>query len=400
MNDKRIEKEINSEIKRQEETINLIASENIISDDVSITLGSVLSNKYAEGYCNKRYYGGCNIVDNIEEICINRACKLFGVSFANVQPYSGSIANLAVYKALLNIGDAILGMDLSAGGHLTHGYKKSISGSEYKSYFYGLNNNGEIDYENVLQIAKKVKPKLIIAGSSTYSKKIDFLKFRKIANEVGAYLLADISHIAGLIVAGLYQNPCSFADVVTSTTHKTLRGPRGAIILSNNDLIMKKINNAVFPFLQGGPHMNTIAAKAVCFYEAMQKEFIDYQKQVVKNAYLMCEEFKKIGYKIVNGGTDTHMFTINVKEKGVSGFEAEKALEEVGIIVNRNIIFGDKNANDVGGIRIGTPSITTRGFKEKEACKIVFFIDQVLKNIKNDLKKQNIKKEVKKLLKK
>ena len=399
MRDKVIEKEINCELKRQKETINLIASENYVSKSILNAQGSIFTNKYAEGYYKKRYYAGCKFADNVEKICIDRACKLFNVSYANVQPYSGSIANLAIYKALLNIGDTVLGMSLEAGGHLTHGFQKSFSGSEYKSCFYGIDKNGYIDYDEVLKIAIKNKPKLIIAGASAYSRKIDFSKFRIIANKVGAYFMADISHIAGLVAAGLHQNPCPFADVVSTTTHKTLRGPRGAIILSNNEKIMKKINSTIFPFLQGGPHIHTIAAKAVCFYEAMQKKFINYQKQIIKNANLMCEEFKKYGYKIVSDGTDNHLFIVIVKNLGITGLEAEKALEESGITVNHNIIVGDKNFAETSGLRIGLSAITTRKIKEKNIRKIVFFIDQVLKNINNKKKKIEVKEQIKKMLK-
>lgn len=399
MKDKIIEKEINNELKRQKETINLIASENYVSKSILKTQGSVFTNKYAEGYYKKRYYSGCEFADNVEKICINRACKLFNVSYANVQPYSGSIANLAIFKALLNIGDTILGMNLEAGGHLTHGFQKSFSGNEYKSCFYGLDKNGFIDYDEVLKIAIKNKPKLIIAGASAYSRKIDFSKFKDIANKVGAYFMADISHIAGLVVAGIHQNPCQFADVVSTTTHKTLRGPRGAIILSNNEEIMRKINSSIFPFLQGGPHMHTISAKAVCFYEAMQKKFINYQKQIIKNTNLMCEEFKKYGYEIISGGTDNHLFIVSVKKLKITGLDAEKALEESGINVNHNITVGDKNFREASGIRIGLAAMTTRKIKKKDIYKIVFFIDQILKDINNKKKKKKIKEQIKKMLK-
>ena len=397
--DQKIIKEINNEINRQNICIDLIASENYVSNAILKIQGSILTNKYAEGYCNKRYYGGCKYIDNIEALCIKRACKLFNVKYANVQPYSGSIANLAIYEALLKHGDTILSMRFDAGGHLTHGYKSSISGKNYRAIFYGLDKNGFINYDEIEKIAIKEKPKLIITGASSYSRIIDFKKFKLIANKINAYLLIDMAHIAGLVAADLYPNPCDYADVVSSTTHKTLRGPRGGIILSNNKEIMDKINYSIFPGIQGGPLEHVIAAKAVAFHEAMNKKFKTYQKQVIKNAYVMCEEFKKLGYKIESNGTDTHLFVVHTINFGLTGKEAENILSQNNIIVNRNVIFNDQLSTfETSGIRIGSPAITTRGFKENEVRLIVNLIDQIFKNKNNILKLKKIKKKIKSLL--
>ena len=322
---------LNKELERQRNNIELIASENFVSKDILELQGSVLTNKYAEGYPNKRYYGGCENVDVAETLAIEYACKLFKCKYANVQPHSGSNANMAVYKALLNSGDKIMGLDLDQGGHLTHGYKVSFSGKDYVSISYGLNKNTELlDYDEIRSIAIKEKPKLIIAGASAYSRTIDFKEFRAIADEVGAYLMVDMAHIAGLVAAGLHESPIPYADVVTSTTHKTLRGPRGGIILTNNEEIIKKINKAVFPGIQGGPLMHVIAAKAECFYEALDDSFKNYQKQVINNIKAMSDVFINNGYHIVSGGTDNHLILLDVHSKlNISGAEAEDILSKI-----------------------------------------------------------------------
>jgi glycine hydroxymethyltransferase len=384
MKDKKIENLIKKEEKRQRKTINLIASENFVSQDVLVALGSVFVNKYAEGYPGKRYYGGNEIVDKIEEICKNRALKLFKLSPAkwhvNVQPYSGSPANLAIYSALVSFGKKIMGMSLEMGGHLTHGQKVSITGKLWKQVPYGVAQKTEqLNYKEILKIAKKEKPKLIIAGTTSYSRKIDFKRFRKIADAVGAYLMVDMAHIAGLVVGGVHPSPFLYADVVTITTQKTLRGPRAAIIFCKKELA-QKIDKAVFPGLQGGPHINQIAATAVCLKEAMSPAFKKYAKQVVKNAKVLAEELKKKGWKIVSGGTDTHLFLVDVWQKGISGKEASEKLEKVGIIVNKNTIpFDARKPFDPSGIRIGTPTVTTLGMKEKDMKKIAEKIDKILK---------------------
>lgn len=394
---------IEKEAKRQEEHIELIASENFVSSDVLKAQGSILTNKYAEGYPNKRYYGGCEFVDIVEIEAIERLKKLFGCNYANVQPHSGSQANASVYLALLNPGDKILGMDLNAGGHLTHGYKISSSGHYYKGVTYGVDKETElIDYDEVLKIAKAEKPQLIVAGASAYSKIIDFKKFREIADEVGAYLLVDMAHIAGLVAAGLHPSPIPYAHVVTSTTHKTLRGPRGGIILSNDLEIAKKIDKAVFPGHQGGPLMHVIAAKAVAFGEALEPEFKEYQQQVIKNAKAMSEEFIKLGYKVVSGGTDNHLFMVDVyKTLGITGLDAETLLDTVNITCNKNGVPFDPQRPKYGsGIRLGTPAMTTRGLKEKDMILVAHLIDRALKNKDNQNELSLIKKEVLQLLKK
>lgn len=394
---------IEKEARRQEEHIELIASENFVSKDVLRAQGSILTNKYAEGYPNKRYYGGCEFVDIVETEAIERLKKLFGCNYANVQPHSGSQANASVYLALLKPGDKILGMDLNAGGHLTHGYKISSSGHYYKGVTYGVDKETElIDYDEVLRIAKEEKPQLIVAGASAYSKIIDFKKFREIADEVGAYLLVDMAHIAGLVAAGLHPSPIPYAHVVTSTTHKTLRGPRGGIILSNDLEIAKKIDKAVFPGHQGGPLMHVIAAKAVAFGEALELEFKEYQKQVVKNSKAMCDEFLKLGYKVVSGGTDNHLFMVDVfKTLGITGLDAETLLDTVNITCNKNGVPFDPQRPKYGsGIRLGTPAMTTRGLKEKEMRLIARLIDRALKNRDNKEELLKVKNEVLQLLKK
>lgn len=390
--DEYLKKALRLERKRQEQNIELIASENYVSKDVLKLQGSILTNKYAEGYSGKRYYGGCEYIDMFETKAIEYVTKLFHCNFANVQPHSGSSANMAVYRALLQHGDKVLGMDLSHGGHLTHGYKLNFSGVDYEIIHYGVSTETEeIDYEEVRKIALKEKPKMIIAGASAYSKTIDFKKFREICDEIGAYLFVDMAHIAGLVAAGLHPSPIPYADVVTSTTHKTLRGPRGGIILTNNEEIAKKINKVVFPGIQGGPLMHVIAAKAQCFYEALQPEFVTYQKQVVKNIQAMCKEFKKMGDRLVSGGSDNHLILLDVKASfGVTGKEAEKVLDEIHITVNKNTIPNEtESAMVASGIRIGSPAMTSRGLKEEDFKEIARIIDHALRNIndKNELKK-------------
>ena len=385
------------EKERQENNIELIASENYVSKDILELDGSILTNKYAEGYPNKRYYGGCKYVDIIESTAINYACKLFKCKYANVQPHSGSSANMAIYKALLTPGDKVLAMNLDQGGHLTHGHSINFSGIEYNPIFYPVDEETNlIDYDVVKEIALKEKPKMIIAGASAYSRFIDFKKFREIADLCGAYLMVDMAHIAGLVAAGLHQNPVMYADVVTSTTHKTLRGPRGGLILTNNEDIIKKINKVIFPGIQGGPLMHVIAAKAECFYEALQPEFKDYAKQIILNSKAMCNEFKKLGVKIITGDTDNHLMLIDVKSSfGLTGKEAEKILDEINITVNKNTIPYDHESPMVtSGIRVGTPAMTTRGFKEKDFVKVADIIYSALKENKN---KEILKEEVLKL---
>ena len=401
--DKYLEKALRLEKKRQQENIELIASENYVSKDVLKLQGSILTNKYAEGYSGKRYYGGCEYIDMFETRAIEHLKELFGCKYANVQPHSGSSANMAVYRALLNHGDKVLGMDLSNGGHLTHGYKLNFSGVDYEIVSYGLDPKTEmIDYEAVRKIAKKEKPKMIIAGASAYSRTIDFKKFREICDEVGAYLFVDMAHIAGLVAAGLHPSPVPYADVVTSTTHKTLRGPRGGIILTNNEDIAKKINKVVFPGIQGGPLMHVIAAKAECFYEALQPEFKKYQKQLVKNMKAMSDEFIKMGYHVVSGGTDNHLILLDVKTSvGVTGKDAEKALDSIHITVNKNTLPNEtESAMVASGIRIGSAAMTTRGLVEKDFVKIAHIIDEALKNIGDSKKYKELEVKVKEITKK
>lgn len=359
---------IEEELKRQQDNVELIASENIVSKAVLQAQGSILTNKYAEGYPNKRYYGGCEFVDKIEQIAIDRLKKLFGAQFANVQPHSGSQANMAVYGALLKPGDTILGMSLDAGGHLTHGAKVSFSGKWFNSIQYGVKaESGLIDYEQVKSLATHHKPKLIIAGCSSYPRQIDFVKFRAIANECGAFLMVDMAHFAGLVASGLYPNPLNYADVVTTTTHKTLRGPRGGAILTNNAEIAKKINSSIFPGMQGGPLEHVIAGKAVCFKEALSDEFKEYSAQVIKNAKVLGETLQKRGLNLITGGTDTHLLLVDLSPKGINGKELTETLEKVNITANKNAIpFDPLPPTVTSGIRLGTPAGTTRGFKEAE----------------------------------
>ncbi|KKP43092.1 serine hydroxymethyltransferase [candidate division WS6 bacterium RIFOXYD1_FULL_33_8] len=374
-------KYIEEESKRQVEGIELIASENYVSEDVLKAMGSILTNKYSEGYADKRYYGGNKYIDEIEKECISRVKEVFKAEHVNVQPYSGSPANLAVHLAFLNPGDKTMGMDLSAGGHLTHGFKVSISGKYFDSVSYGVNEDGYIDYENVRKIALEHRPKLIWSGFSAYSRVIDWNEFRKIADEVGAILVADISHVAGLVAVGEYPSPVGIADVVTTTTHKTLRGPRGAIIMCKEEY-GEVIDKAVFPGLQGGPHNHTTAAIAVAMNEVLSDEFKEYAKQIKKNAKVFSEELIKMGYKVISGGTDNHLFLVDtVGSVGKSGKEVSDILESVNITVNKNSIPNDQRKPwDPSGIRIGTPAITTRGMTEKDMIYIASIIDNALKD--------------------
>lgn len=393
---------IMAEKKRQEEGIELIASENFVSKAVMEAAGSVLTNKYAEGYPKKRYYGGCVNIDIVENLAIERLKEIFGAKYANVQAHSGSQANMGVYVALLEPGDKILGMSLSAGGHLTHGYKISFSGKNYIGLEYGLNSEMElIDFDAIRKIALAERPKIIVAGASAYSRIINFQKFREIADEVGAYLMVDMAHIAGLVAAGEHPNPLEYAHVVTSTTHKTLRGPRGGVILTNHQEIAEKIDKTIFPGIQGGPLGHIVAAKAVAFKEALTPEFKDYQRQVVKNAKAMAEELVSGGLRIVSGGTDNHLMLVDLRSKGVTGKVAEKILEEAGITCNKNAIPNDPEKPFItSGIRLGTPAITTRGMKEEEARQIAKMIIKVLNNPEDSQKIAEVKEEVLALTKK
>lgn len=398
--DKYLNKALRLERKRQEENIELIASENYVSKDILKLQGSILTNKYAEGYSGKRYYGGCEYVDMFETRAIEYLKELFGCEYANVQPHSGSSANMAVYRALLEHGDKVMGMNLNHGGHLTHGYKLNFSGVDYEIVSYDVDSETEmINYDKLRELALKEKPKMIIAGASAYSRIIDFKKFREICDEVGAYLFVDMAHIAGLVAAGLHPSPVPYADVVTSTTHKTLRGPRGGIILTNNEEIAKKINKVVFPGIQGGPLMHVIGAKAQCFYEALQPEFKEYQKQVIKNMQAMCDEFIKMGYRIVSGGTDNHLILVDVKQSAnITGREAEELLDRIHITVNKNTIPNEtEKAMIASGVRIGAPAMTTRGFKEKEFREVAKIIDKAFKNRNDDKKLEELTGEVIKL---
>lgn len=391
------------ERERQEKNVELIASENYASKAILDLQGSILTNKYAEGYPEKRYYGGCEIVDLFEEKAISLARELFGAKYVNVQPHSGSSANMAVLRALLNPGDFVLGMNLDHGGHLTHGSKVNFSGKDYNFASYGVNEiTEEIDYEELRLIVRYFKPKLIIAGSSAYSKKIDFEEFRRIADEVGAYLMVDMAHIAGLVAAGVHMNPVPFADVVTSTTHKTLRGPRGGIILTNNEEISKKVNKTVFPGIQGGPLMHVIAAKAQCFSEALEPDFKEYAINVLKNAKAMAEEFKRLGVKVVSGGTDNHLMLIDVnKSFGLTGKEAETILDGINVTVNKNMIPFDKlKPNLTSGLRLGSAAMTTRGLNEEDFRLITQSIVEVLRNKGNEKVLNSNKSKILELTKK
>lgn len=384
--DKVLRDALRKETKRQEENIELIASENYVSKDILKLQGSILTNKYAEGYPGKRYYGGCQYIDIFEKKAIEYVCQLFDCKFANVQPHSGSSANMAVYRALINHGDKVMGMNLSHGVHLTHGHPINFSGLYYEIVSYNVSEEtGMIDYDELERIALEEKPKMIIAGCSAYSRIIDFKRFREIADKVGAYLMVDMAHIAGLVAAGLHPSPFPYADVVTSTTHKTLRGPRGGIILTNNEELIKKINKVVFLGIQGGPLMHVIAAKAQCFYEALQPEFKDYQKQIIKNMKAMSDTLKESGVKIVSDGTDNHLILVDVKASfGLTGKVAEKVLDEIHITCNKNIIpFDTESPFITSGIRIGSAAMTTRGLKEKEFKLIAEIIYKSLSNVDN-----------------
>lgn len=395
--DKELSEAIQSEMVRQEEHIELIASENYASPRVMQAQGTVLTNKYAEGYPAKRYYGGCEHVDVVEQLAIDRLKKLYGADYANVQPHSGSQANAAVFLALLQPNDTILGMSLAHGGHLTHGSHVNFSGKQFNAVQYGLNTDtGEVDYDEVERLAKEHKPKMIIAGFSAYSRVMDWQRFRDIADSVGAYFMVDMAHVSGLIAAGLYPNPVPIADVVTSTTHKTLRGPRGGIIIARaNDEITKKLNSAVFPGMQGGPLMHVIAAKAVAFKEALEPEFKAYQQQVVKNARAMAAQFISRGYDIVSGGTDDHLMLVDLIKKGITGKAADAALGNANITVNKNTVPNDPQSPFVtSGIRVGSPAITTRGFKEAECVELVNWMCDVMDDVENQEVIDRVKQQV------
>ena len=400
--DKILKDALRKETKRQEENIELIASENYVSKDILKLQGSILTNKYAEGYPSKRYYGGCQYIDIFENKAIEYVCQLFGCKYANVQPHSGSSANMAVYRALVSHGDKVMGMNLSHGGHLTHGHPINFSGLDYEIVSYNVNEKtGMIDYDEVEQLAIKEKPKMIIAGCSAYSRVIDFKRFREIADKCGAYLMVDMAHIAGLVAAGLHPSPIPYADVVTSTTHKTLRGPRGGIILTNNEEIIKKVNKVIFPGIQGGPLMHVIAAKAQCFYEALQPEFKEYQKQVIKNMKAMSDYLKSKGVKVISDGTDNHLILVDVKSSfDLSGKKAEKILDEIHITCNKNTIpFDTESPFITSGIRIGSPAMTTRGLKEEEFKLIGEIIYKSLSNVDDKDIQKECKKEVLELTK-
>ena len=392
--DIRIKEALEKEKIRQQNNIELIASENYTSKDVMALQGSIFTNKYAEGYSGKRYYGGCVNVDTVEDLAIEYVTKLFNCKYANVQPHSGSSANMAVYKALLNVGDKVMGMNLSHGGHLTHGHPINFSGLEYEIISYDVDPKTElIDYDKLEKLALETKPKMIIAGGSAYSRIIDFKRFREIADKVGAYLMVDMAHIAGLVATDLHPSPIPYADVVTSTTHKTLRGPRGGIILTNDEEIAKKINKIVFPGIQGGPLMHVIAAKAECFYEALQPEFKDYQEQVLKNIKALAKVLSDNGLRIISGGTDNHLILVDVTSLGINGKEAEKLLDEVNITVNKNTIPFDKESPfKTSGIRLGSPAMTTRGLKEEDFEEIGHIIIDAFHNKDKEELKLRVKK--------
>ncbi len=400
MKDHAIVKIIAEEEERQRYNIELIASENFCSDDVREAVGSVLTNKYAEGYPGKRYYGGCVYVDEAEELARKRVCEIFGAEHANVQPHCGSSANMAVYRTVLEPGDRIMGMALDAGGHLTHGYKLSFSGADYEAFSYGVNRETEcIDYDEVERIALEVKPKLLICGASAYARFIDYKRFREIADKAGALLMVDMAHVAGLVAAGVHPNPVPYADFVTSTTHKTLRGPRGGFVLCREEYA-KKLDRNVFPGMQGGPLCHVIAGKAICFYEAMQPEFVEYQKQVVANAKVLAETLEEEGFRIVTGGTDNHMVLVDVKTTlGLTGKTLETLLDQVHITVNKNSIpFDEEKPAYTSGIRVGTPAMTTRGFKEEEFRKVGKWISEIAHHPEEEEVIGRVRKEVRELM--
>lgn len=396
--DKEIFDIIENECERQTDHLEMIASENFTSPAVMQAMGSVFTNKYAEGYPYKRYYGGCEFADQAEQLAIDRACEIFGCSYANVQPHSGSQANGAVYAALLKAGDKILGMDLSHGGHLTHGSKPSFSGKNYQAFYYGVELDGRINYDKVMEIAQITQPKIIVCGASAYAREIDFKKFKEIADAVGAYLFADIAHIAGLVAANEHMSPFPYADIVTTTTHKTLRGPRGGMIMTNDEEIAKKINSAIFPGLQGGPLVHVMAAKAVAFKEILDPSWKEYAKQVKANAAVLGEVLVKRGYDIVSDGTDNHLILVSFLNKDFSGKDADAALGNAGITVNKNTVPGETRSPFVtSGIRIGSPALTARGMKEKEFEIIANKICDVLDDISNEDLQASIKEELKNL---
>ncbi|WKX02815.1 serine hydroxymethyltransferase [Candidatus Mycoplasma mahonii] len=394
LNDKKIMDSINKEKQRQSEHIELIASENFVSEDILKAVGSILTNKYSEGYPGKRYYDGCEFVDQIEQVAIDRAKKLFHVEFVNVQAHSGSSANAAAIAAMIEPGEKILGASLDAGGHLTHGYHINFSGKFYEAVSYGVDDNGFLNYDDILAIAKKEKPQLIICGYSAYSRKIDFKKFREIADIVGAKLMADIAHIAGIIAVGEHESPVKYADIITSTTHKTLRGARGGIIMTNNQEVAKQVNRWIFPGYQGGPLMHVVAGKAITFFEALKPEFKIYIKQLLENAKAFADEFVKLGVPVVSGGTDNHMFTINVwKHMRITGKEASDIMQKNNITVNKNTVPNDtKSPMVTSGVRLGTAAMTTKGFNEKDFRELARLMVMAIKDNKD------IKKDVTKLL--
>ena len=394
---------IDRELERQRNNVELIASENFVSVDILKAQGSIMTNKYAEGYPGKRYYGGCIHIDEAESLAIDRVCKLFNVKYANVQPHSGSSANMGAYRAIIDKGDKVLGLNLSHGGHLTHGHSINFSGMDYEFVSYEVDPVTEVlNYDNLLNIAKREKTKLIVAGASAYPRKLDFKKMREIADEVGALLMVDMAHIAGIVAAGLHQNPCEYADIVTSTTHKTLRGPRGGLILTNNEDIIGKVNKVIFPGIQGGPLEHVIAAKGICFYEALQPEFKKYQEQVLLNAKVLADTLTEEGFRIVSGGTDTHLLLVDVKKSiGITGKMAEEVLDSINITCNKNTIPNDTESPfKTSGIRLGSPAMTTRGFKEEEFIRIGKIISKALKNYKDEKILEELRKEVLSITKK
>ncbi|QJB71428.1 serine hydroxymethyltransferase [Mycoplasma sp. 1654_15] len=402
LNDKELQKAINNELIRQQEHIELIASENFVSEDVLQATGSVLTNKYGEGYPGKRYYGGCENIDVVENLAIERAKKLFGVKYVNVQPYSGSVANAAAFASLINQGDRVMGLTLSSGGHLTHGYKISFSGIFYEAHPYVLDENDLLDYDAIEELAMKIKPKLIITGYSAYSRIIDFARFRQIADKVGAYLLADIAHIAGLVATGLHPSPVGHAHIITTTTHKTLRSARGGMIMTDDEEISKKINRFVFPGYQGGPLFHAIAGKAAGFYEALQPWFKKYTKQIIKNAQAFANYFISQNVKVVSNGTDNHLFILDVKSSyNLTGKDAEQLLSKVNITTNKNTIPNDSLSPFItSGIRFGTPAMTSRGLKEKDFIKLGKWIHNLLSNPEDLKLQQKIKSEISEFIKK
>ena len=399
--DPQVYKAILAETRRENDNLELIASENFVSEEVLEAQGSVMTNKYAEGYPNARWYNGCHNVDIVEDIAIERAKKLFGAEHVNVQPHAGTQANMAVYFTALKLGDTVMAMDLSCGGHLSHGNPHNFSGKFYKIVPYGVNPETEmLDYEEIARLAEAHKPKMILAGASAYPRAIDFKKFRAIADSVGAYLFVDIAHIAGLVAAGLHQSPVPYSEFVTSTTHKTMRGPRGGFIMCKSKFA-RDIDMGIFPGLQGGPLMHVIAAKAVCFKEAARPEFRKYQQQILKNAKAFSDELSELGYRIVAGGTDTHLFLVDLTNKNITGKDAASVLDKAGITINKNLIpFDSKSPFVASGIRIGTPAVTTRGMKEPHMREIASLIDKVLSDPENEKTLKVVKGEVKKLVQK